>query len=566
MCSRVAFAIEGRADAASAVAEHYRSFLEIKTETAAYFSEQRHLGTLTQTTRRLVRSALMCLATSAESLAKVAARFALPLGNRPPYHLPKPTVSTPGSRRRSTGAPEQNGEPRAPPHQRFRNAYPRPAGETETPSARCGFRLQAAPPALNYEQAVAYMGERLTFGIRLGRERFVELLRRVGNPQERLGVLFHVAGTNGKGSTTTFLAAALRACGYRVGSYLSPYVFDVRERILLNGEMIPHADFARWVTTLRPLIEAIERDTELGPVTEFELKTAVALCWFAERNVEATALEVGLGGRLDATNVAPPPLVAVITTIGLDHQHILGDTLGKIAGEKAGILKRGTRACVTGVPVGGEAWDAIATKAALESVPLIAPLLRGEGAVSLPALRLRGAFQEENARLALAALQIAQETGALPALTEGAIRQGLSEATLPGRFQIARAGDPALVLDVAHNADGARVLAEALRREMPGRRFRFVVGQTRMHEPLPFLENLQSLMENGELIVTAPQFRPKPAEETAAVARSLGLRTTTVEPAAVAIERAWNLAQPGEAVVVTGSFYVVGEVPAFLLR
>ncbi|MBC8102236.1 MAG: bifunctional folylpolyglutamate synthase/dihydrofolate synthase [Cytophagales bacterium] len=409
---------------------------------------------------------------------------------------------------------------------------------------------------LTYEQSVAYLSGLLTFGIRLDRERFIELLRRAGDPHQRLRCL-HVAGTNGKGSTTTFIASILRAAGYSVGAYLSPYVFDLRERIQRNGEMIPKADFARWVSVLRPQIEAIETETDLGPTTEFELKTAIAFCWLAEQDVDFAVIEVGIGGRLDATNVIPPPLVAVITSIGYDHQSLLGDTLAKIAGEKAGILKRGTLACVTAVPP-GEAFDAIAAKAEQEGMPL--------RTVSAPAppqdspLLLRGPFQRQNAATARAAVLVLRDHG-IASLSDAALRQGLAGATLPGRFQIALSGDPALVLDVAHNEDGARVLVEALKAEMPGRRYRFIVGMSRNHDPIPFLRELIPLVRDSEIIVTAPRFRPKPIGEVTDAARGIGLKVRVIEPASAAIARTFSAALPGEVVVVTGSFYTVGETP-----
>ena len=408
---------------------------------------------------------------------------------------------------------------------------------------------------MTYEQSVAYLSGLLAFGIRLERERFVELLRRVGNPHERLRCL-HVAGTNGKGSTTTFIASVLRSAGYNVGAYLSPYVFDLRERILLNGAMIPKADFARWVETLRTPIESIAAETELGSTTEFELKTAVAFCWLAEQQVDFAVIEVGIGGRLDATNIIPPPLVAVITSIGYDHQSLLGDTLAKIAGEKAGIIKQGTLACITAVPP-GEALDVIAAKAMAENVPLRTV---GTGDAVTSPLALRGPFQRVNAAVARAAVEVLNENGAADA-AESAIRNGLATATLPGRFQTALPGDPALVLDVAHNEDGARVLAQALRAEFPGRRYRFVVGMSRNHDPHPFLRELAPLAEEGRIAVTAPRFRPKPAEEVAAAAIAIGLSPQIVEPTSSAIVRAWEEAKPGDVVVVTGSFYVVGETP-----
>lgn len=417
----------------------------------------------------------------------------------------------------------------------------------------------------------------LQFGMKLDRERFVELLCRLGDPHKRLRCV-HVAGTNGKGSTTTLTASILRAAGYRVGAYLSPYVFDLRERILVDGEMIPREDFARHVAEIRPHIEAVA-ETELGSTTEFELKTAVMFKHFAEVGVDFAVIEVGIGGRLDATNVIPPPLVAVITSIGWDHMAILGDTLGRIAGEKAGIVKRGTLACVTTVPP-GEALDVIAARCEQEGVPLLRcaagqdgyqALADGRTRLRLPGatepvelrLALRGPFQAANAAAAATAAAVLRRSGDA-AISDEALRRGLETATLPGRFHIARDGAdgrPALVLDVAHNGDAARVLAHALRATFGEEsRFIFVVGLTRGHEPEPFLHELAPLARR--VIATAPSFRPRPAVEVAEAALSLELKVIgPVEPASHAIAEAFTSAASEEVVVVTGSFYVVGETP-----
>lgn len=159
---------------------------------------------------------------------------------------------------------------------------------------------------MTYPEALEYTTSLLKFGIRLGLERFRELLRRVGDPQTTFRAV-HVAGTNGKGSTTTFIASALREAGYRTGHYLSPHLFDFRERIQVDGTPIPPEAFARQVERLRPVAEELSRDEHYGPTTEFELITAAAFGHFAEEGVEVAVLEVGLGGRLDATNVIPRP-------------------------------------------------------------------------------------------------------------------------------------------------------------------------------------------------------------------------------------------------------------------
>ena len=426
---------------------------------------------------------------------------------------------------------------------------------------------------MTYEDALAYLDGRLRLGVKLGNDRFLALLERLGDPQARLKVV-HIAGTKGKGSTTAMAASVLREAGYKVGAYLSPYVYDVRERIQINGEMIPRDDFARWVSQIAPHVAALE-DTEHGATTEFELKTAIGLCWLAEQAVDWAVLEVGLGGRLDATNVVPAPAVTVITNIGLDHTEILGETLGLIAGEKAGIVKPGVP-CVTGVPVGGEAWEVIARVCRERSAPLLAltpPVPEDEGfAVTTPRrtlaglhLRLGGAFQQWNAAAALAALD-AIAPALLPPVSDDAARRGLEGAWLPGRLQ-AVSRRPAVVVDVAHNAVAAEALAEALRENFGAgqRRLTLVVGLSRHHDPAPFLAPLAAL-NPVRLIATMPAFRPRPAAEVAEAARAAGIDSVEVVDGSVADAARAALAElrPEDLLCVTGSFYTVGDLPPAL--
>ena len=427
---------------------------------------------------------------------------------------------------------------------------------------------------MNFDEALAYMQGRLRLGTKLGNERFLALLHRLGDPQERLRVV-HVAGTKGKGSTTAMAAGVLQAAGHTVGMYLSPYVYDVRERIQINGAMIPRADFARWVTAIRPHVEALEA-TELGPTTEFELKTAVGLCYFAAQGVDYAVLEVGLGGRLDATNVVPRPLATVITNIGLDHTELLGETLGEIAAEKAGIVKPGIP-CVTGVPVGGEAWDVIARICEERGAPLTAiPPPEGDSGTGNAGLtlttprrtltgihlELRGAFQAMNAAAALSALDAIAED-ALPPVTDEAARRGLETAWVPGRLEQVRT-HPTVVVDVAHNELAAQVLAEALRDQYGAdrRRLILVVGLSRHHDPSPFLAPL-SARHPALLIATQPAFRPRPALDVAAAARRHDFSNVQIIEAGVAdaVQSALAQAGPDDLICVTGSFYTVGDVP-----
>ncbi|MBC7804655.1 MAG: bifunctional folylpolyglutamate synthase/dihydrofolate synthase [Akkermansiaceae bacterium] len=412
---------------------------------------------------------------------------------------------------------------------------------------------------------IAYFATLREFAPRTDRDCFRALLSRLGDPHEKLRCL-HVAGTNGKGSTVTFLASALRAAGYRVGAYLSPFVWDVRERWQINNELIPPDELIAQVDAIRPHVESLA-EAEYGQITEFELKTAVAFRWFAQERVDFAVVEVGIGGRLDSTNVIPAPLVSVITSIGWDHQHLLGDTLEAIAGEKAGIIKRGSVACVTAVRE-AEPLRVIREKARNEGVPLTAIGAAEADEIRSFDLSLHGEFQLHNAACAAAALRILHKSGNIT-VSEAALRHGLKRATLPGRFEVIRSLSepdgtpyPPIVLDVAHNVDAARVLAQALAKEFgTGKNATLVIGMSKSHDAVPFLSELAPLARR--VIATAPRFRPKPASEIADAARSLGLPVTRTKSVEDALKVATNLAlQENDAssyVVVTGSFYTIGE-------
>jgi len=424
---------------------------------------------------------------------------------------------------------------------------------------------------VDYDDALEYMHGRLRLGVKLGNARMEALLGRLGRPQEKLRVV-HIAGTKGKGSTAAMCAAMLQAAGYRVGQYLSPYVYDVRERVQINAEPIPRADFARWITTIKPHIDALEV-ADFGPTTEFELKTAVGLCWFAEQAVDYAVLEVGLGGRLDATNVVAHPLVSVITSIGYDHMELLGHTLPEIAAEKAGIVKPGVP-CVTGVPVETEAYDTIARICRERNAPLLrsaAVRAAPDGTLTFTTprraltgarLRLRGAFQHGNAAAAIAALD-AVAPGALPLLADDAMRAGLAQATLPGRLEHV-GSRPTIVVDGAHNAMAAEALASALREEYHAdtRRLILVVGLKRNHDPGTFLPPLAALRP-ALLIATEPGFQPRPASDIATAARRCDMSAVQVVASSPidAARAALAAAGPDDLICVTGSFYTVGDIP-----
>ncbi|MEI7744178.1 MAG: cyanophycin synthetase [Chloroflexota bacterium] len=330
-----------------------------------------------------------------------------------------------------------------------------------------GSMLPASPGGRSYPEALAAIDARGRYGIRLGLGRVRALLRALDNPETAVrGAL--VAGTNGKGSVIALAGSALRAAGYRVGETPKPHLVTYRERIVVNGRPIEAATFARLVDEVLPLADRIAR--RLGPPTEFELLTAVMFRHFAEAGLDVALVEVGLGGRLDATN-AWDGGVAVLTSVGLDHTDRLGPTIGAIAREKAAIVKRGDLA-VTGA--GGEALAILRRRCARLGVPLAVapppPVLgwtRDALTVDLPRLgavdiALRGRHQAANAAVADALLD-ALEAAGIATVDAGARRRGYAAARWPGRLELVEGpGGREVLLDGAHNPDGAAALATAL--------------------------------------------------------------------------------------------------------
>lgn len=434
---------------------------------------------------------------------------------------------------------------------------------------------------MKYWQALRYLESLQRFGIKLELDRFRELCRRLGNPQDGLRVI-HVGGTNGKGSTTTFIATILWAAGYKVGAYFSPYVFDVRERIQVNGRMIPKRYFARLMAEIAPHLEAVA-ETDLGQATEFEAKTLMAFLHFVRESVDFAVVEVGMGGRFDATNVVNP-LVSVITNISLDHTDRLGKTVAEIAFEKAGIIKNG-RPLVTAVD-DEEAWQVISRVAAERTAPVYRVCARdaaGEtqencaasyAAVSLPdggkrlhvrslqgvgrdlRLGLRGRFQHANAATAVLAADVLREQGI--AISETAIRRGLRRAYLPGRLEVLRE-NPTVVIDGAHNPAGAAQLAGALADEFNYQKLILVIGMLSTHPAEGVVGRLAPLA--SLVIATAPKWPlAESSERIAAAASSHGVGATIVEPVAEAVKAALSAAGADDLICITGSFYTIGEV------
>ena len=319
-------------------------------------------------------------------------------------------------------------------------------------------------------------------GWRFGLRTTEALLAELGNPQCGLRIV-HVAGTNGKGSTSAFMASLLKACGYKTGLYISPHLCDIRERFRINGTWISTPGFNRHKNWVLSACERVRRHLGHLP-TQFEALTAIAFCWFKEQGVDWLVLEVGLGGRLDATNAISVPEVALITPVGLEHQEILGNTLSRIAGEKAGILKPGGVAAT--FQYQREAVLVLNQIARKRGVRLwvggrdfkhrqSGNKFHWEGPGLDRTFRLPGlpTFQTVNASLAVAGMQLLVSRGVQASGKE--FQEGLSNMRWPGRMEVLQA-KPLILLDGAHNPDATGALSASLRQQYPGQKMILLNG------------------------------------------------------------------------------------------
>jgi dihydrofolate synthase/folylpolyglutamate synthase len=413
------------------------------------------------------------------------------------------------------------------------------------------------------------------------------LLARLDHPERRFPSVL-IAGTNGKGSTAATLASILRASGVKTGLYTSPHLVRINERIRVNGEAIHDDDFSFLQGEVDRVAERlVERAALPWHPSFFEMMTAIAFEHFAREKVELAVLEVGMGGRLDATNVVDPR-VSVITDISLDHQKFLGETVGEIAREKVGILRPGGAAVV--LPQQPEANDVIGNTIlqlgarGVNAVPYVPPVSPGSAAYLVPSpesgsfgclyryplqvldteilveTSLVGRHQLRNVALAIAAAVELNQQG-FGGITARSIERGIRETRWPGRFQViaARAGWPEVVIDVAHNPAGAWALRSALSEQYEDRRLIFVFGAMRDKAISEMAEILFPLAER--VIATRPE-NPRSAspEEIRQAAGRTGVEIEAVADVRLALERARVLASAGAVVVVTGSIYLVGEV------
>jgi len=421
---------------------------------------------------------------------------------------------------------------------------------------------------MTYEQALEFIHGRLRFGVKPGLAQTRKLAELLGNPQDKLKFI-HIAGTNGKGSTTAMLASVLRRAGYKTGMYISPFVLCFEERMQVDGEMIPREELAEIVEEVKAACEKIERYG--GYPTEFEVVTATALCWFARRGCDVVCLEVGLGGRLDATNIIAPPLASVITSISLDHTAILGDTFEKIAAEKCGIIKKGSdTVCYPEQPP--EALAVIMQTAAekqnrlfmgnmnavevLEQTPFETRFRYGDLEITLP---LAGEHQIRNCLNVLETLFLLRQKGY--ALPDEVIREGIAAVRFPARQELMRK-EPYVIVDGGHNPDGAATLAVTMKK-LTCRRIG-VMGMLADKDCEGAVSQIAPLCD--EMFTAMPDcHRALPAQEMADIAGKWCSKVTACDSVEEACDRAIEAAGKDGAVFICGSFYLASDARAYLL-
>ena len=417
---------------------------------------------------------------------------------------------------------------------------------------------------MNYTESLNYIHSLMRFGSRPGLERITCLLHRLGDPQERLEII-HVAGTNGKGSTCTFLSNILRVAGKKTGLYISPYVTVFNERIQIDGLPIPDGDLARYTERVKQAVDEIPDDG--CPITECEFITAVAFLYFYEQKCDAVVLEVGLGGRLDATNTITSPKASVIARIALDHTAILGNTEAEIAFEKCGIIKNGCPV-ITTADNSDEALTVIRKIAAQRGCDLYISNKNGVQILSEDIfgssvlwqgekleIGLPGEHQISNALNAVTAIR-----AAYPEVTVTQIKQGLKNAAFAARCEVI-SKEPLVILDGSHNPNGTGALADLLKKTEINNATA-IVGFMADKDVSDAVQLLKGAFKRMITVKVQSNARTMTAEELKSVCKSICDSVIAAE----SYEQAIKFAETDDKIIVFGSLYLAGDIRPLLLQ
>lgn len=420
---------------------------------------------------------------------------------------------------------------------------------------------------MKYEEAVEYVESLKGYGIVPGLDNIRRLCERLGNPQKEL-LFVHIAGTNAKGSVLAYLSTILKAAGYKVGRYISPTIFEYRERIQVNERPITKKALCSLVEQMKEICDSLVADGYPHP-TPFEVETAMAFAYFKEKGCDIVVLETGMGGRLDATNIIENTLTAVFTPISMDHMSFLGKDLEAIAGEKAGIIKKGCQVITAQQKesVGqvirdqAESMSALVTVADMSQVNRIRFGLEKQkfdyGRLKDLEITLAGKHQIANAFLAVKVTEALAEKG-FP-VSEKALRQGLRETNWPGRFSVI-SKRPYFVIDGAHNEDAAEKLAESIAFYFTNRRIIFIMGVLRDKEYEKIIELTHSYADQILTVATPGNPRALSAYELAAEVAKVHPNVTALDSLEEAVEISYLLAGKNDVILAFGSLSFLGRL------
>lgn len=425
---------------------------------------------------------------------------------------------------------------------------------------------------MDYQKARSYIDEAHRFGGEMGLEVITDFLERLGNPQDDLRFI-HIAGTNGKGSVGAYLESVLKEAGYRAGRFISPTLYEYRERIQINGEYITEEDFGDLMDMVVPVMEELKREGKPLP-SPFEIETALSFLYYKEKECDLVLLECGMGGKTDATNVIKNTELAVITSISMDHMEYLGNSPGEIAAQKAGIIKPG--ASVVTCLQHPEA-EASIRKACLANHNLLA-IARATDAWVLESdlehqifvwgdreitIHLAGSHQLENSVLALAGVQALIDRGYQ--ISEKQIQDGFEKARWSGRFTVLRK-NPYVVVDGAHNPDAARKLKTSIEMYFPGKRLIFLMGVLKDKQYDKIASILAPVAEEVITMETPDNPRSLPADELAETVRKYNKRVQAAGSLSEAVNRGMSLAGEDDVVIAFGSLSFTGEITRLFME
>ncbi len=416
-------------------------------------------------------------------------------------------------------------------------------------------------------EVAEYLDEIGRMGIVPGLDSIRELCRRLGDPQKELKFV-HIAGTNGKGSAVAYIASALKCGGYRVGKYISPVIFEYRERIQVNDRMISKRALCQHMERIREVCDKMVAEGLPQP-TPFEVETALGFLYFQEKCCDIVVMETGMGGLLDATNVVENTCVAVLASISMDHMKFLGDTLGQIAAQKAGIMKKGCH--VVTVKQKREVSEVIEKKAAKLGCPLtVADVGKAEhvryglerqcfdyGGWKKVEISLAGQYQIDNGVLALEVMRALGEKGYNVA--ESKLREGFLNARWPGRFSVV-GKKPYFIVDGAHNEDAAGRLAQSVEFYFTNRRIIYIMGVLRDKEYEKIIRLTQGLADQIITVAAPDNPRALPAYQLAREIAGVHEKVTAADSLEEAVEMSYLLADKEDVIVAFGSLSFLGRL------